>query len=227
MPLAPEEIETARLLLRRPRTSDADAIFSRYASDAEVTRYLSWPRHESVRETRIFVGFSEAEWERWGCGPYLIIDKAKCRRPKAESVETEAEGRRPKVESVETEPEGQRPKAENERPNDIEDVMKVPRAALLGSTGLAFETPTRAMTGYVLAKDAWGKGYATEALKAMVDLARALGVTYLFALCHAEHEPSWRVLEKGGLTREPRLVQYEFPNLAPGRFDTVRYSINL
>lgn len=203
MPLAPEEIETARLLLRRPRTSDADAIFSRYASDPEVTRYLSWPRHESVRETRIFVGFSEAEWERWGCGPYLIIDKAKGQMPKAES-EWKAEGAMP-----------------------VDNVVKVPRAALLGSTGLAFETPTRAMTGYVLAKDAWGKGYATEALKAMVDLARALGVTYLFALCHAEHEPSWRVLEKGGLTREPRLVQYEFPNLAPGRFDTVRYSINL
>ena len=31
---------------------------------------------------------------------------------------------------------------------------------LLGSTGLAFETPQRAATGYVLAKDAWGEGCA-------------------------------------------------------------------
>src|SRR5436309_2770420 len=39
---------------------------------------------------------------------------------------------------------------------------------LLGGTGLAFVTPYRASTGYVLAKAAWGKGYATEALRAMV-----------------------------------------------------------
>src|SRR5215467_2177717 len=36
--------------------------------------------------------------------------------------------------------------------------------ALLGSTGLVFETSFRAQTGYVLATDAWGRGYATEAL---------------------------------------------------------------
>src|SRR6266702_3292157 len=39
---------------------------------------------------------------------------------------------------------------------------------LLGSTGLGFETPVVANTGYVLAQDAWGYGYATEALEAMV-----------------------------------------------------------
>ena len=37
--------------------------------------------------------------------------------------------------------------------------------ALLGSTGLSFETPYRAVTGYALAKDSWGHGYATEALQ--------------------------------------------------------------
>src|SRR5262245_48459712 len=38
---APKEpIESPRLLLRRPRADDADAIFRRYAADAEVTRYL-------------------------------------------------------------------------------------------------------------------------------------------------------------------------------------------
>ena len=42
--------------------------------------------------------------------------------------------------------------------------------ALLGSTGLACETAQRALTGYVLAKEAWGRGYATEALGAMIRL---------------------------------------------------------
>ena len=53
---------------------------------------------------------------------------------------------------------------------------------LLGGTGLAFETQERAATGYVLARDAWGRGYATEALQAMVDLARTVRIRRLYAL---------------------------------------------
>jgi [ribosomal protein S5]-alanine N-acetyltransferase len=69
----------------------------------------------------------------------------------------------------------------------------------------------------VLAQDAWGRGYATEALRAMVDVARVTGVVRLYALCHTAHAASSRVLEKGGFTREATLQRYcEFPNLAPG-----------
>jgi RimJ/RimL family protein N-acetyltransferase len=53
---------------------------------------------------------------------------------------------------------------------------------LLGGTGLAFETATVAATGYVLARDALGNGYATEALAAIVVVARDLGVERLYAL---------------------------------------------
>ena len=87
---------------------------------------------------------------------------------------------------------------------------------LLGSTGLLFETAYRAMTGYVLARDAWGRGYATEALQAMVDAAPSLGVRRLFALCHHTHRPSARVLEKCGFSLEGVLRRYAmFPNLDP------------
>src|SRR5690349_15873347 len=47
---------------------------------------------------------------------------------------------------------------------------------LLGGTGMSFETPWRAMTGYVLARDSWGHGYATEALGAMAALAERLHI---------------------------------------------------
>ena len=46
---------------------------------------------------------------------------------------------------------------------------------LLGSTGLRLASPQQAATGYLLARDAWGQGYATEALRAMRDLALRLG----------------------------------------------------
>jgi RimJ/RimL family protein N-acetyltransferase len=87
---------------------------------------------------------------------------------------------------------------------------------LLGSTGLAFETPYRASTGYVLARDAWGHGYATEALHAIVDIASELDLQRLYALCHVDHHASWRVLEKCGFEHEGVLRRYAlFPNLDP------------
>ena len=163
---APLEVQTARLTLTVPRPGDADAIFERYASDPEVTRYLGWPRHRSVADTQGFVAFSAAQWERWPAGPYLIWARA--------------DGR------------------------------------LLGSTGLGFEQSDEAMTGYVLAKDAWGHGYATEALRAMVDVSRQLGLRRIYALCHPQHRASWRVLEKCGFTRDDSWsTQSQFPNLAP------------
>ena len=102
-----------------------------------------------------------------------------------------------------------------------------PDARLLGSTGLSFEQPDLAMTGYVLARDAWGQGYATEALTAMVALAGSLGVQRLFALCHPDHRPSYRVLEKCGFARDASWSgQTGFPNLGPGGLeDTLRFEL--
>jgi len=88
---------------------------------------------------------------------------------------------------------------------------------LLGRTGLRLSSPQQAATGYVLARDAWGQGYATEALHAMRDLALRLGVLRLTAVCHPEHRASWRVMQKCGFTREGTLRGHaQFPNYVPG-----------
>jgi RimJ/RimL family protein N-acetyltransferase len=164
---APERIDTPRLLLRPPAADDAPAIFERYAGDPDVTRFLGWPRHRAVEDTRAFLQFSAQEWERWPAGPYLILARA--------------------------------------------------NGQLLGSTGLGFQTPQEAVTGYVLARDAWGLGYATEALAAMIEVAQRTGVRRLVALCHPDHRPSQRVLEKSGFALDdPPARRAEFPNLAPG-----------
>jgi [ribosomal protein S5]-alanine N-acetyltransferase len=98
--------------------------------------------------------------------------------------------------------------------------------AIIGGTGLAFESPSVASTGYVLTKSAWGLGYATEALSAMVTLAAGLGVEILYALCHAEHRASRHVLEKCAFKRDETYShRTEFPNLLPRRPATVlRYT---
>jgi [ribosomal protein S5]-alanine N-acetyltransferase len=85
---------------------------------------------------------------------------------------------------------------------------------ILGSTGLAFETSYRASTGFVLAKDAWGLGFASEALAAVVQIAAAAKLQRLYALCHVSHAKSARVLERCGFVREGVLHRYAvFPNL--------------
>ena len=169
---APDRIETTRLILRKPRIEDVETIYARYACDLDVTKYLSWPIHRSVEDTKTFVRFSDLEWERWPAGPYLIESKAD--------------------------------------------------QTMLGGTGLGFESPTLASTGYVFARDAWGLGYATEALSAMVTLAQELGVRSLYAAVHPEHGPSQRVLEKGGFLRDG-VQRTEFPNLG-STCDALRYA---
>lgn len=88
---------------------------------------------------------------------------------------------------------------------------------LLGSTGLGLEPNGQAITGYVLAADSWGKGYATETLTAVLEVATDIGVRRLYAFCHPQHRASQRVLEKCGLERDAGWTgTLAFPNLAHG-----------
>jgi ribosomal-protein-alanine N-acetyltransferase len=43
-----KRIETERLILRRVTHEDAQAMYRNWASDPEVTRYLTWPTYEKV-----------------------------------------------------------------------------------------------------------------------------------------------------------------------------------
>ena len=53
---ASRQFETERLRLRPPTFDDAEAIFSTYATDPEVTRYLEWAPHQGLEDTRAFLG---------------------------------------------------------------------------------------------------------------------------------------------------------------------------
>ena len=56
--------------------------------------------------------------------------------------------------------------------------------------------------GYIINKDFQRKGYALEALEAVVERAFRSGVHRVFAECDPRNECSWKLLEKAGLTRE-------------------------
>lgn len=47
-----QRIETDRLILRRYKIEDADAMYKNWASDSEVTKFLMWPPHSSVDVSR-------------------------------------------------------------------------------------------------------------------------------------------------------------------------------
>jgi [ribosomal protein S5]-alanine N-acetyltransferase len=96
---------------------------------------------------------------------------------------------------------------------------------LLGSTGFGFETDFLATTGYILAADSWGRGFATEALRAIVAVSPSLGIKRLQAYCHPEHRASQHVLDKCGFALEGTLRRHTvFPNLGPEPRDARVYA---
>lgn len=65
-----QTIETPRLILRRFAMDDAEAIFRNWASDPEVTRFLTWPPHESVEATEAVLqswigSYEQANFYQW------------------------------------------------------------------------------------------------------------------------------------------------------------------
>ena len=63
-----QRIETHRLVLRPFTADDADDMFSNWASDPEVTRFLTWPPHSSADVTRMILN----DWvSRYGDGGYF------------------------------------------------------------------------------------------------------------------------------------------------------------
>ena len=53
----PETLETERLVLRRFVPEDAEMVFRNWASDETVTKYLTWPTHQSVENSAGYLRF--------------------------------------------------------------------------------------------------------------------------------------------------------------------------
>ena len=91
-------------------------------------------------------------------------------------------------------------------------------ASCSARTRFKIQTPTTAVTGYVLAQDAWGYGYATEALTRRGDRCHGRGRS---PSCRqhvtAEILASVRVLEKCGFVRAKLPGSADFPNVSPGQ----------
>ena len=122
--------------------------------------------------------------------------------------------------------------------NMLESQQQVPRrlwelavierstSTLIGSIDLTPEGDHAADLGYMLARAAWGNGYASEAATALLDAGFArLGLRRVVAVCAVENTASMRVLVTAGLRHIDTVHNYR---RAKNRDFTVhRYAIGV
>ena len=59
----PEQFFTDRLSVQRLKYEDAEEIFYAYASKPEATRFVSWPTHQTLDDTKSFLRYAAEAWE--------------------------------------------------------------------------------------------------------------------------------------------------------------------
>lgn len=151
------KLTTERLALREFAAEDVQAVH-RYASDAEVTRYMLWGPN-SWAETEAFVREAMVSQQSPSRDDYTI--------------------------------------AVVQRGDD--QVIGAIHLGILSGPAMK----GRGDLGYVLARQAWGHGYATEAGRAVIRWAFLdLGLHRVEATCGVDNAASRRVLEKLGMSYE-------------------------
>ncbi|WP_052959080.1 GNAT family N-acetyltransferase [Methanoculleus sediminis] len=82
--------------------------------------------------------------------------------------------------------------------------------ALIGGARLRIETAhARGELGFWIAKSCWGRGYATEAVRAVIEYGfRVLGLHRIHAMHFSRNPASGRVMEKCGMMHEAHLREH-------------------
>ncbi|WP_338446783.1 GNAT family N-acetyltransferase [Pelagerythrobacter marensis] len=103
--------------------------------------------------------------------------------------------------------------------------------ALVGHAGLKrvdnplARNPGDMEVGWLIREDRWRRGYAWEAVVAVLDFAFArIDPPAIVALTSFANRGSWRLMEKLGMERRPDL-DFTDPNFAPEDNPTILYSI--
>ena len=70
-------METPRLILRKFTMDDAQAMYENWASDPEVTMFLTWPTHGSVEVTENVLkswvdGYAQDDFYQWAIVPHDV-----------------------------------------------------------------------------------------------------------------------------------------------------------
>lgn len=69
------QIETPRLILRQAVREDAEPMFRNWASDPEVTKFLTWPPHAGIDVTRMVLADWTAQYQQNNYYQWMIVLK--------------------------------------------------------------------------------------------------------------------------------------------------------
>lgn len=95
------------------------------------------------------------------------------------------------------------PEREGDAPTPIGDLMIRIEDAWAQLEVAERATGVEAELGWVLDPASTGRGYATEAVRAAIEVCFGpLGLRRVHAGCFADNEPSWRLMERLGMRRE-------------------------
>ena len=89
---------------------------------------------------------------------------------------------------------------------------------LIGGIGYGIEARCRAQVGYALMQNAWGQGFASEALEGLIQqIWQTFPEVYrIYGMCHATHYASAGVMLKVGMEKEGVFKRYYLlPNISP------------
>ncbi len=167
------EVLTPRLLIRRFRDSDLEALLA-YRNDPEVARYQGWNIPYSRESALEFL--AEMKDKQPAPGEWLQLALELRSSPLSPGERAEGEG-------------------------------------IIGD--LAFHLmksdPRQAYLGYSLSRAHWGRGYAGEAVRALLGyLFGERDLHRVVAECDVENTASQKLLERLGFRREAHLVENIF-----------------
>lgn len=103
-------------------------------------------------------------------------------------------------------------------------VIESSTGRLIGSAGLG-DCDGEVEVGYWVRRDAWGRGYATEAVHGLVDVARMLGHRRLVGGHFIDNPASGRVLRKAGFV--PAGNGRRFSLARGAEVETVEHALDL
>ena len=148
-----KELETDRLILRKISKSDAKDMYE-YAKNPDVSKYLTWSAHESLRYTRSYIKFLIKKYREGEYFDWAIEEKESHK--------------------------------------------------FIGTCGYSMfdEENFKVEVGYVLNPDFCKRGYATEAVKRIVEYAKELGMHRVEARIIKENTVSENVIKKCGFILE-------------------------
>jgi ribosomal-protein-alanine N-acetyltransferase len=160
-----KEIETERLVIRAYQPEDAPAFF-RLASAVETTRYMVWPRHPDLAESKRVLEMFKRVLDGGGSTPLGLWSRADPGR-------------------------------------------------LIGHSGFEKMEDAEPWVSWLLHPDAWGQGYAQEAVRALLDWGWTARPQWrcVLAPIHPANAASIRLAQRLGFREIPSELRFKMINL--------------